>query len=285
MPRRRRHNEPNVVYHLISRFVGNAWFIHEEERRQYLRLLGLALEDTDWRCLSYAIMSSHIHLGMIAGSQPPASWIREVHSPFAEMINEKHERIGAVFVRGPKEYGVRDDFVAKLIAYIHNNPVRAGVVRNARDSDWTSHAAYVGLGDTPPWLHVSEGLARCGLSSPEDLEKRVSLGDRDKVGIVRSKGRVGSVPNLELDALITAASNVVGLPVSRLRSSGRNAAILSARAVAVRCAVDLGVPAARIAEALAISEQAVASIRGRTEDNDELGDLCDRVLQQLRVAS
>ncbi len=247
MPRRRRHNEPDVVYHLISRFVGNTWFIHDEERRQYLRLLGLALEDTDWRCLSYAIMSSHIHLGMIAGTQPLAPWIREVHSPFAEMINEKHRRIGAVFVRGPKEYGVRNGFVAKLISYIHNNPVRAGVVCNARDSDWTSHAAYVGQAETPSWLHVSEGLTRCGFTRPEELEMRVSLGVRDKVGIVRLKGRLGSVPDQQLDALIMAASNVVGLPVSHLRSSKRNATIVNARAVAVRCARALGVPAARIA--------------------------------------
>jgi hypothetical protein len=57
-------------------------------------------------------MSNHIHLGAIAGNDPLGQWIRRVHAPFASTLNRTYNRIGSVFVRGPKAYVVeRDDDV------------------------------------------------------------------------------------------------------------------------------------------------------------------------------
>src|SRR5882762_8704116 len=107
MPRRPRQNSPGRVYHLISRFVDRDWFIAtESERRVYLELLGRALQTSDWRCLAFAIMSNHIHLAMVAGLQALDRWIRRVHSPFAEWLNQRYDRIGSVFVRGPNDHVV-----------------------------------------------------------------------------------------------------------------------------------------------------------------------------------
>ena len=39
-----------------------------------------------------------------------------------------------------------------LLRYVHNNPVRAGVVDRASDSNWSSHRAYLGLEESPKWL-------------------------------------------------------------------------------------------------------------------------------------
>lgn len=163
MPRRRRSIQSGMPYHLISRFVGSEYFIREEHtRRTYLHLLGAALSKTDWRCFAFAIMSNHIHLGAVAGNEPLVTWMREVHGPFAELMNERHARIGSVFVRGPNAIGVQHEGVAKLVAYIHHNPVRAGVVSRAEASDWTSHRAYRGDGKAVPWLDVHLGAHLAG---------------------------------------------------------------------------------------------------------------------------
>ena len=59
------------VHHVISRFVDGRFFLTtDSERAHYLRLLGKALQKSDWTCLAYAVMSSHIHLAMIAGRKP-----------------------------------------------------------------------------------------------------------------------------------------------------------------------------------------------------------------------
>ena len=163
MPRPLRVIEPQRVYHLISRFVGREWFVEsDEDRRRYLRLLGSALVACDWRCLAYAVMSNHVHLAVVAGADPLAEWIGAVHSPFAEWINKRRERIGAVFVRGPRSIAVRPSGVASLLGYIHRNPVRARVADQAAACDWTSHAVYAGLAARPRWLDVESGLALAG---------------------------------------------------------------------------------------------------------------------------
>ena len=124
--------EHGTVQHIIPRFVAKEWFIESAlERNVYLSLLSGALENSDWRCFSFAVMSSHIHLGVIAGHETLASWLRPMHTHFAHRMNEQRGRIGAVFVRGPNVVAVQPDGVSRLINYIHNNPVRAGVVASA----------------------------------------------------------------------------------------------------------------------------------------------------------
>jgi hypothetical protein len=148
-----------TIQHTIPRFVAKEWFIESAlERSVYLSLLSGALENTDWRCFSYAVMSSHIHLGLIAGHDTLASWLRPMHTRFAHWMNEQRERIGAVFVRGPNVIEVQPDGVSRLINYIHNNPVRAGVVAHPEMSNWTSHRAYAGLSHRPAWLDIESGL-------------------------------------------------------------------------------------------------------------------------------
>src|SRR5262245_767164 len=110
MPRQPRRIEQGLAYHLISRFVDRNWFIETAyEREHYLKLLGRSLENSDWRLTSYAIMSNHIHFECIAGKQPLADWIRPVHSPFADAMNRSRNRIGCIFVRGPKAFPVHGD--------------------------------------------------------------------------------------------------------------------------------------------------------------------------------
>jgi len=163
--------ESGVVYHLISRFVANEWFIESAvERQAYLSLLGIALAATNWTCFSFAIMSSHIHLGLVAGRDRLEDWLRPMHTNFANWVNVRRERIGAVFVRGPNFLDVPPADCARVVNYMHYNPVRAGVVRDPQQSDWTSHRAYVG-GRAPSWLSVEAGLALCGFGGAADFEQ------------------------------------------------------------------------------------------------------------------
>ena len=170
MARGLRFIQPGAIHHLISRFVGQEFFISgDEERVRYLACLERHISRSDWRCFAFAVMSNHIHLGVLAGEDPLASWMRDMHSEFADWINERRKRIGAVFVRGPTAIEIADERVTRLIAYIHRNPVRAGLVAHPRDSTWTSHRAYIGLAPQPEWLDVKLGLTRAQ-KTPEELD-------------------------------------------------------------------------------------------------------------------
>ncbi|MGE0551389.1 MAG: transposase [Kofleriaceae bacterium] len=308
MPRTVRCYVPGSVYHLIARFVNGEWFIASDvERRKYLSLLEAALSTSDWRCLAYAVMSNHIHLLMIAGSAALSSWIRGVHSPFAGWINHRADRIGPVFVRGPKDRGVEPQNVAKCIAYLHNNPVRAGVTSRARHSAWTSHRAYVGMVAVPSWLCVNEGLARSGFADLREFDRWVDQAPSERPDVDLSKIRIAarrrgavevgtpivSEPNrtpllakpwahvrIDPRCIVEATAAQLELSPLELCSRRRAPSIVMARIVAVRCGIRLGLTTADVAAVLGVSHQAASAIRKRKVDA-EIASLVERVCSRV----
>jgi hypothetical protein len=179
-----------TVYHLISRFVAGEWFVKSDlERNTYLVLLGHALRTSDWKCLAFAIMSNHIHLCVMAGRSSRSGWLRNANAPFGAWINARNDRFGAVFANGMLTCPVASDDVAKVIAYIHNNPVRAGVVGSARDSTWTSHRAYLGTSAPQKWLRVDLGFALMRVDDPQTFDKFVEQEASRPRQLQRGRGR------------------------------------------------------------------------------------------------
>jgi hypothetical protein len=296
MPRTPRRIEPGAVYHLISRFVDREWFITSDlERRQYLTLLGKAVIKSDWRCISFAVMSNHIHLGTVAGTQPLDSWIRRIHAPFADWMNRTHGRIGVMFVRGPKALPVAPEGVGSLIAYIHNNPVRAGVASAPTETDWTSHRYYAGLASPPAWLDVRDGLARAGFADRNLFDRWVSDPEREEYapadGVDDDRSDEGAdvecgnarpaIWRPDPASLVRVTADELGLSVAQLCSRGRGRAQITARQVAVFCAEAVGVGGTELARALSLSQQGISYIRNR-EPRDEVPELGARVLKRLR---
>ena len=295
MPRRPRLNLPGRVYHLIPRFVDREWFITcEEERATYLRLFGRAISRSDWRCIAYAVMSNHIHLGLIPGVQRLDSWIRSAHAPFADWMNKRHDRIGPLFVRGPKDFLVAPDRVRNVIAYIHNNPVRARIVAQASLSDWTSHGAYLAPATSPPWLDVAEGLWLSGFdggrafnawvddpqSNPpdEDLHEGGPSSTRSPKDSIERGALQRGAPRASGNQIVRATADYLGISLAELCSSRRGRLQQLGREVAIRCAVVVGLPGTAIAAALAISQQGESSIRRRTPSRPVVGEVSSRVL-------
>jgi hypothetical protein len=157
-----------IVQHVISRFVnGQRLMDRDEIRYEYLSRLRTVLTDSDWLLLWYALMETHVHLALVAGRSTLSSWIQPLHTGFAVWSNLLGRRRGLktrgpVFAGPPKTVNFSDDKAGYLAAYLHNNPVRAGIVQNAADTTWTSHRAYIGLDPAPDFLHVNRGLALTG---------------------------------------------------------------------------------------------------------------------------
>jgi REP element-mobilizing transposase RayT len=169
--RKPRYVEPGAVYHAMSRFVAREWFVESNvERDEYWSLFGAAVRESDWKCFASAIMSNHVHHGLVAGEMPPADLFGPVHRQFAQWLNQRRARIGQIFMRGPKLVPFYDDGVARLIGYIHENPVRAGLVTEPADTDWTTHRAYLGLDPVPDWLDIELGLRLAGFDDPEAFD-------------------------------------------------------------------------------------------------------------------
>jgi hypothetical protein len=107
-------------------------------------------------------MSNHVHLALQSSHDPIAKFIATLASRYAKLSNHKLGRSGHLFERRYRAILVQADaYLLELVRYIHQNPIRAGMVASLTDYPWSSHSAYLG-GDKPPWLTVDWVLRMFG---------------------------------------------------------------------------------------------------------------------------
>ena len=172
MPRIARIDAPFCVHHVIFRFVNgeNRFDQVPDARRDFLRRLGFTLKKADWTFLAFALMGSHGHLVFFAGNEPPSKIMRPLESGFACWWNSQMRKRGYPYsrTRGPvfadrfADIIIPPERAAAVIAYVHNNPVRARVVVSPEISHWTSHRAFLGLESPLTCLNLKLALNLCG---------------------------------------------------------------------------------------------------------------------------
>ena len=116
-------------------------------------------------------MSNHVHLVVRAGRDPLSRLMKPVNTGFGGWLSSRLGRGGGpVFADRFKSILVdAEEYLLELVRYVHNNPIRAGVVANPEDSVWTSHREYLGLERCPDWLKAGYVL---GMFSDDADEAR-----------------------------------------------------------------------------------------------------------------
>ena len=97
-------------------------------------------------------MGNHVHLLIETRTPNLGFGMQRLHGTYAQSFNSRHDQVGHLFQGRFKAKRINSD--AQLwvtAAYIDHNPVEAGLVSQAADWPWSSHAAT--LNDTAPdWL-------------------------------------------------------------------------------------------------------------------------------------
>ncbi len=150
-----------ALYHLTAR--GNAQqpiFLDDTDRQQFLRLLGREIQQQHWRCYVYCLMGNHYHLVVETPEPNLSRGLRRLHGTYTQWFNRRHQRVGHVLQGRFKSLLVeKDSYLLELCRYVVLNPVRAGMVQEADDWEWSSYRAIAGRQQAPDWLDVQSVLA------------------------------------------------------------------------------------------------------------------------------
>ncbi len=137
---------PGALYHITSRGDRREdIYDNDEDRKIFLALLTDVCQTHNWVCHAYCLMGNHYHLLIETPDGNLAKGMRQLNGVYTQTYNRVHDRAGHVFQGRYKAILVeKDNYLLELARYIVLNPVRAGMVRSAKDWPWSSYRATAG---------------------------------------------------------------------------------------------------------------------------------------------
>lgn len=153
-----------AFYHIISRGERQEnIFRARKDREKFLQKLNEISDKHLVRIHSYVLMSNHYHLILETPQMNLTNAMHDLNSSYSNWYKAKYEIIGSVFQGRYKSPLIeKESYLTVLSAYIHLNPVRAGIVASPGEFYWSSYPSYLGMVDNPDCLCTSLILEEFG---------------------------------------------------------------------------------------------------------------------------
>lgn len=144
MARRSRLNLRNQRFHVYNR--GNnreMLFLDDEDCRVFLEIVCKVKGRIPFELEAICLMRNHFHMAVKSLTGSLSQIMHRIQTIYAMRFNKRHARTGHVFEdRYKSPICIDDGHFKTLFRYIHQNPVRAGLVESPRLWKWSSVHAY-----------------------------------------------------------------------------------------------------------------------------------------------
>lgn len=146
MARTARKRSQTRIYHVMLRGINRqVIFEDDEDRIKFLETIKSYKEISKYKIYAYCLMENHAHLLIEETCEPIGKSIKRICGSFVYWYNWTHERIGHLFQERFKSEIVEDDkYFLTVFRYIHQNPLKAGLVAEINKYKWNSYHEYFG---------------------------------------------------------------------------------------------------------------------------------------------
>lgn len=144
MARKPRVHFAGAFYHVIARGnKGAKVFKTPRDYSLYRQFLKEYKERYSFILYAYVLMPTHVHLLIEVQEKPLSKIMQSLQFRYTSNYNVKYGTWGHLFQGRYKAFLCEKDiYLLELSAYIHLNPVRAGLVEDPSDYPWSSYRAY-----------------------------------------------------------------------------------------------------------------------------------------------
>ena len=145
MARQARLQSPTDYYHIMMR--GNnkeKIFARDDLKSYFLDCLTEQYEEGLLDIAAYCIMNNHVHLVIKANFGNLSKALKTINTKYAMRFNYLNDRVGHVFQgRYKSEIIGNDIYLLNVIRYVHNNPIKAKLVKELHSYKWSSFNDYI----------------------------------------------------------------------------------------------------------------------------------------------
>ena len=193
MPRRARSTTSTGIYHVMMRGINHQIIFEDKEDNEFfldcINRMGFINDDDGTPiaqgCTYYAycLMANHFHLLIREREETIAQTIKRIADAYVYYYNRKYRRSGHLFKERFRSEPVNDmDYFTTLLCYIHQNPVKAGIVANVADYPYSSWNEYNGeVFPQARICHVEAVLRRMPF---EELNELVNTPLPESIGVI-----------------------------------------------------------------------------------------------------
>lgn len=147
MPRKSRESSVSNFYHVIVQGINKEKiFADKKDIKRYKQIILEKLKESNVTILAYCIMNNHTHLLIHSEkSKDLSKFMQRVNISYSQYYNKRNMRIGYVFRdRYYSQDITTENQLYNCIKYIHNNPVKANIVKKAEEYEYSSYNEFIG---------------------------------------------------------------------------------------------------------------------------------------------
>lgn len=145
MPRTARVKSRSGIYHIILRGINREnIFGDDEDRNRFILTMEQCKEKCGYEIYAYCLMSNHVHILLRENNETISQILKRISSSYVHRYNSKYKRCGHLFQERFRSEPVEDDqYFLTVLRYIHQNSLKAGLVKCLEDYKWSSYLEYI----------------------------------------------------------------------------------------------------------------------------------------------
>lgn len=145
MARVAREKSRTGIYHIMLRGINRQTiFEDDQDRVRFLDTLGNYKDTCEFILYGYCLMDNHVHLLIKETEESISRVIKRICSSYVYWYNAKYRRCGHLFQERFKSEVVETDrYFLTVLRYIHQNPIKANIVKTVTEFEWSSYREYI----------------------------------------------------------------------------------------------------------------------------------------------
>ena len=145
MPRHCRQLSHKGIYHVMVRGIEKSDIFHnDDDKLKFLDILEKKKSENEFDLFAFCLMDNHVHLLLKEKEFSLSRIMKCINVSYALYFNKTYSRVGYLFQdRFKSEIINNEAYLLEVIRYIHNNHVKAGMVKNSTDYHCSSYNFYI----------------------------------------------------------------------------------------------------------------------------------------------